>query len=224
MHIYTFEFCILNFEFCFFIFLFYIKIKPGLNIILASKMVVKTKKLNKQRNKHLNKYTSTKKTVFRRTRKNDLVLRGGGDDVEIYYKKPGLLTFGKIEGSTDSKTGLQPIKSKQLYELPYFKFKTVGSYKFILEIKNYIDVSKKNTYGQQQTSTFVPFTEYKVKHNKLLSNEKSGGNINNSILDSYIKKYKQISIHIKVYKTEKIDKTEKEKYIKDIYFNLEPKD
>lgn len=195
-------------------------------------MVIKTKKLNKQRNKHRNKYTSTKSKVSRRTRKNDLVLRGGGDDVEIYYKKPGLLTFGKIEGSSDIKTGLQRIKSKQLYELPQFKFNTVGSYRFSLNIKNY-DINEKNKpqqniYGRPlQTSSstsFEKFAEYKVKHNKFLSDEKSGGNIESSVLDKYVKKYKQISIYIKVYKTEIKDKRETEKHIKDVYFNLEPKD
>ena len=190
-------------------------------------MFVKTKKLNKQRNKQLNKYTSTKKKVSRRTRKNDLLLRGGGDDVEIYYKKPGLLTFGKIKGSTDSKTGLQSINSKQLYNLPYFKFGTSGQYRFILGIKNYYDDSKiqSNRHGQRPPSTsFEKFAEYKVKHNKFLSNEKSGGTIESSVLDKVVKKYKQIAIHIRVYKTEKIDKKETEKHIKDIYFNLEPKD
>jgi len=189
-------------------------------------MVIKTKKLNKQHNKHLNKYNSTKKKVSRRTRKNDLVLRGGSDDVKIYYKKPGLLTFGKIEGSTDTKTSLQSINSKQLYNLPYFKFSTSGQYRFILEIKNYNDDSKpQNAYGRRLPSTsFEKFAEYKVKHNKFLSNEKSGGTIESSVLDKYVKKFKQISIHIRVYKTEKKDKKETEKHIKDIYFNLEPKD
>jgi hypothetical protein len=106
-------------------------------------MVVKTKKLNKQRNK----YTSTKRKVSRRTRKNNLVLRGGGDDVEIYYKqKTGAFSSEKIEPiqlpnsySTPKveTNNLKYINSKLVLDIPYIKAKNEGIYTFKFTIIPY---------------------------------------------------------------------------------------
>ena len=176
------------------------------------------------------KYVNKKKTLKRQN--------GGGDDVEIYYKKPGIFTFGKIEALTDAKTGIQSIKVKQLYELPQIKINTVGTYRFELGIKkidNKID-KKHNSYGRSYSSNsnFEQFAEYEHKHNKFMANEKTiVSNINNNILAKYIEKietisktniYVQVSIRIKVYKVEKNEKGKSYKEYKIYYFNLEPKD
>jgi hypothetical protein len=67
-----------------------------------------------------------------------------------------------------------------------------------------------------------------------MANEKTiVSNIDNKILDKYIKKftsiskktvYYQVSIRVKVYKLEKNEKGETYKEHKIYYFNLEPKD
>jgi hypothetical protein len=178
-------------------------------------------RVRKNKTNHASKYVNKKKTLKRQN--------GGGDDVDIYYKKPGIFTFGKIEASTDAKTGIQSVKSKQLYELPQIKINTVGTYRFELGIKNYVDGNDKtyNSYGRgySSSSNFEKFAEYKHKHNKFMANEKTiVSNIDNKILDRYIKKYKQISMRIKVYKLEKNEKGESYKEYKIYYFNLEPKD
>ena len=174
-------------------------------------------RVRKNKTNRTAKYVNKKKTLKCQS--------GGGDDVEIYYKKPGIFTFGKIEASTDHKTGIQLVKSKQLYELPQIKINTVGTYRFELGIKNYVDGNDKtyNSYGRG--SNFEKFAEYKHKHNKFMGNEKTiVSNIDNKILDKYIKKFKQISMRVKVYKLEKNEKGETYKEHKIYYFNLEPKD
>lgn len=183
-------------------------------------------RVRKNKTNRTAKYVNKKKTLKCQS--------GGGDDVEIYYKKPGIFTFGKIEASTDHKTGIQSVKSKQLYELPQIKINTVGTYKFELGIKYYVDGNDKtyNSYGRG--SNFDKFAEYKHKHNKFMANEKTiVSNIDNKILTKYIKKfpsiiknnvYYQVSIRVKVYKLEKNEKGETYKEHKTYYFNLEPKD
>lgn len=94
-------------------------------------MVIKTKKLNKQRNKHRNKYTSTKSKVSRRTRKNDLVLRGGGDDVEIYYKTKKGNTKVASEDTT------YEIFHETLKNLPTIKINANGKYKIMFSYIKY---------------------------------------------------------------------------------------
>lgn len=162
----------------------------------------------------------------KRTRKHHV---GGGDDVEIYYKKPGVLTFGKIEASTDANTVSQKVKYTQLYKFPVIKVNNIGTYSFALEIKNYVNGNDKtyNSYGRgySSSSNFEKFAEYKHKHNRFMANEKTiVNNINTTILDKYVKKYKQVSIRITVYKLEKTDKGEKYQQYKIYYFNLEPRD
>jgi hypothetical protein len=156
---------------------------------------------------------------------------GGGDDVEIYFKKPGLLAFGTINASTDKNTPVQKINSKQIYELPHIKFSSSGNYRFIFSIKNYdnpdISTSTSSRYPvHQASSSFDKYAEYKFKHNKILSDQQiSVTSIDSKIIDRYAKKYKHISIYIKVYKIEKNTKKDNvEKHIKDYYLNLEPKD
>jgi len=178
-------------------------------------------RVRKNKTNRTTKYVNKKKTLKCQS--------GGGDDVEIYYKKPGIFTFGKIGASTDRKTGMQSVKSKQLYELPQIKINTVGTYRFELRIKNYDDGNDK-TYnssgrGYSSSSNFERFAEYEHKHNKFMANVKTiVSNIDTKILDKYIKKFKQISILVEVYKLEKNEKSKTYKLHNKYYFNLEPKD
>ena len=163
-----------------------------------------------------------KRVNGKHTRKHQV---GGSDDVEIYYKKPGIMSFGKIEPKTD----IQSIKSKQLYELPIIKVNNVGIYRFELSIKNYVGSNNKsyNSYGRGYSSSsgFEKFAEYKHKHNRFMANEKTiVNNINTTVLDKFVKKYKQVSIRITVYKLEKTTSGETYKHYKTYDFNLEPKD
>ena len=90
------------------------------------KQLKKTKKQN--RNKNANRHINKHSRIHKRTR---MQLGGGDDDVEIYFKKPGLLAFGTINASTDKNTPVQKINSKQIYELPHIKFSIAGNYIFI---------------------------------------------------------------------------------------------
>jgi hypothetical protein len=184
------------------------------------KQLKKTKKQN--RNKNANRHVNKHSRIHKRTR----MQLGGGDDVEIYFKKPGLLTFGKINASTDKNTPVEKINSKQIYELPHIKFSSSGNYKFIFSIKDYdnpnISTSTSSRYPVHQASSpFDIYAAYTFKHNKILSDEKQAvKSIDPKVIDKYAK-FKEISIYIKVYK---IEKNLVEKHIKDYYFNLKTAD
>jgi hypothetical protein len=107
-------------------------------------MLVKTKKLNKQRNKHLNKYTSTKKKVSRRTRKNDLVLRGGGEDGEYFraFYENSILKKNIYAKTTES--SLNKLNYLRCQELPKIELKKNGKYKIKIFTKS-LDVPNQQT-------------------------------------------------------------------------------
>lgn len=189
-------------------------------------MVVKTKKLNKQRNKHRNKYTSTKSKVSRRTRKNDLVLRGGGDDVEIYYKK-GFLN--KIRASNSPNETIKEIQYKKLSEMPEIKINKNGRYKIMFYYKDYNNQSQEksryysadNIFAEcelERTGTLTHTVKTLVEKTDKLKN----------LLEKYASEYvqKALTITIKIYNAD-INKTTKAVTYQSnpnltYYFNLKP--
>lgn len=153
-------------------------------------MVVKTQKLNKQRNKHRNKYTSTKKKVSRRTRKNDLVLRGGGDDVEIYYK---INFFNKIMASTSPTDSLKEIDYKKLSKIPEIKINKNGRYKIMFYYKKYMDPASETQkiYASQTLGTGSLFAEHKLERTGKLTHTVKTLSINTNLLTAYQKLLKE---------------------------------
>jgi hypothetical protein len=165
---------------------------------------------------------------YKKTNKKTLKCHIGGGDIYIYYKKPGLFSFNKIEASTDKNPKFYKIKTSELYKLPQIKINNVGTYKFNFYIKNYVE-GNDITYnlrgrGYSASLSFENFAEYTHTHNRFMSNIKELRNLNTKILDKYVKKFRQISINIKIYKLEKNDTGKIFKEYKNYYFNLEPID
>lgn len=191
-------------------------------------MVVKTQKrnkqLNKQRNKHSNKYTSTKKTGSKRTRKNNLVLQGGSQDVEIYYKKN---VFSKIIASTIPNDSLKDIQYKKLSKMPEIKINKNGIYRIMFYCKDY---QTQNTVSQQNPGSL--FAEYQLQRSGILTHiikkisEKTDGL--KKILETYasINVQKALTIIVRIYngvinKNTKVTTYEQAPNLT-YYFNLKP--
>ena len=211
-------------------------------------MVVKTKKLNKQRNKHRNKYTSTKSKVSRRTRKNDLVLRGnsistkrkvsksyrnkrtrknnlvlrGGsisDDFEIYYKNSRLFSSDKIKPYSDSKSKLEYIDENNLYNFPNIKINNKTPYKYEFTFSIVPINDKFEKINQRENITF----KYVITRNKGFFSPKNNPSkekdIPNDQLKALLKTYKNIRISVNIIRRELNNLSSyKDKF--EYYFNL----
>lgn len=155
---------------------------------------------------------------------------GGADDIDIYYKKTGIVSFGAIRPSTDPKSSIQQIDAKQLYTLPIVKINTIGiKYKFEFFIKNYDSTAIQTSYSgynqsRSYTSGYEKFAEYTHKHNRFMSNNKSiSQSLTATTIDKWVKKYRQITIQIKVSKLTKTTNGDKYTPMQTYYFNLELK-
>jgi len=184
-------------------------------------MVVKTQHRKKQFNKHSKKYTSTKKTVSRRTRKNDLVLRGGGEDVEIYYKKN---FFNKIIGSTSPNEAIKEIQYKKLSKMPEIKIHKNGIYQIKFFYKDY---QTQNTVSNPGTNfgLFELERSGTLTHTTKTISESTGGL--KKIQDNYANEQIQKSLTITVQiSTGSFNKTKKIREYSSpyltYYFNLKP--
>ena len=155
---------------------------------ITSKMAVKTQQRKKQLNKHSKKYTSIKKKVSRRTRKNDLVLRGGGDDVEIYYK---INFFNKIIASTSPTDSLKNIDYKKLSKMPEIKINKNGRYLIKFFYKNYKDPETQKIYASPTLGTGSLFAEHKLERTGKLTHTVKTLSINTNLLTTYQKLLKE---------------------------------
>jgi hypothetical protein len=191
-------------------------------------MVVKTQRYNKTYARQKLVKHNTKKHVARRTSKNNLKLRGGGDDIEIYYSR-NFLKGGNIIAST-SMGELKKIPYKMLSELPTIKLNRNDKYKIIFLYKDYD--SNPQQQQQRSTSSGTPFAEYELERKGMFTTTKTNEKITK--LTDLVKLYASelklnaLTIIIKLYKGT-IDKTTKTTIYPSstsptttYYFNLNP--
>jgi hypothetical protein len=189
-------------------------------------MLVKTKKLNKQRNKHLNKYTSTKKKVSRRTRKNDLVLRGGGEDGEYFraFYENSILKKNIYAKTTES--SLNKLNYLRCQELPKIELKKNGKYKIRISIKS-LDVPNQQTQSTQKEQYIGHII---MKRAGILFHSQTPDNSLDEKYKTHIKtlanENKKINfmLILKIYKisTTKNKNTENQNASETLYIKLEP--
>jgi hypothetical protein len=189
-------------------------------------MVVKTQKRKKQLNKHSKKYTSTKKTGSRRTRKNNLVLRGGSEDGEYFraFYENSILKKNIYAKTTES--SLNKLNYLRCQELPKIELKKNGKYKIRISIKS-LDVQNQQTQFTQKEQYIGHII---MKRSGILFHSQTPDNSLDEKYKTHIKTlaYENKKINfmliLKIYKisTTKNKNTENQNASETLYIKLEP--